>query len=200
MKRLLCVLLFICLLFCAAACSRSTRPSLKKLTQSVTMQNVRADFEIRREQYDMVADLLLAHYELFLDPGSSNGAVYRLFDPQWQSIQNGYSWTSDEWAAIREILETDGLIYVGYTKREYPEVYFMFYIPLGQELYSPYSFRKILADDGIDYQCVDEQIANWKHLLLLLHHTNAFDIISPRWYTELDIEYIIEDDAEGKSK
>ncbi len=145
------------MVLCMTACSQTL---LSSLTEGVTIQNVRMDFATRIQQFDRAADLLLEHHQFFLDqePGRVSGSVYRLADPDWSTIQNGYAWTPDEWETLQSVLKTKGLIYVGYAPYLYPEVYFIFYIPNSNSDYCLYTLRKCASEESDSLQCAYAQV------------------------------------------
>lgn len=157
MKRMLFILILLCMLLCMTACSKGR---LEYLTEGVTVQEIQDDFYARQEQFDYVANLLFEHHELFLEqePGSSSGSVYRTNELEWAVIKNGNDWTIDEWKAIRAILDTKGLMCVGYAKYQYPEIYFMFYIPTNESRrYEAFILHRCVADKNYMPQCANEQ-------------------------------------------
>lgn len=186
MKEIKVVLMLVCVLLCATACTnKNTGTNMKVLTDGVTMQSIRTDFKKRSVWFDYAADLLLEHYRLFLDrePGSSSGGVYRLADPEWSIIYNGNEWTPEEWEALQYVLNTDGLIHVEYSVYQYPEIKFIFYIPDGDSDFYVYSLRKYLSDESYSLNNTAKQAQSRS---ISPNSYDIYDILpNPGWYATL---------------
>jgi len=99
----------------------ATVDNLRERTENVSIYSVRCDISERLQLYDAVADLLYAHHELFIrQEGAAHGSVYYGADPEWKAILNGIQWTEDEISILRPILDTPGLVRIGYVTYKYP--------------------------------------------------------------------------------